>query len=127
MIDINKIKKSAEKDFEKTWVETAKLLPKNTKIEIKGKGKAHPVRNMMQKLRRVILYAGFDEIENKTILPDSDVYKQYGPEAPVILDRAFYLAKMPRPDIGLSDKSFVILYNNLSRSKGKPLINNLKT
>ncbi len=36
------------------------------------------------------------------MLPDSDVVKQYGPEARVILDRAFYLAELPRPDIGLS-------------------------
>jgi O-phosphoseryl-tRNA synthetase len=32
------------------------------------------------------------------------VVKQYGPEARVILDRAFYLAELPRPDIGLSAK-----------------------
>jgi O-phosphoseryl-tRNA synthetase len=32
------------------------------------------------------------------------VVKQYGPEARVILDRAFYLAELPRPDIGLSEK-----------------------
>jgi len=37
-------------------------------------------------------------------MPDSDVVKQYGPEARVILDRAFYLAELPRPDIGLSEK-----------------------
>jgi O-phosphoseryl-tRNA synthetase len=43
-------------------------------------------------------------VENLTILPDSDVVKQYGPEARVILDRAFYLAELPRPDVGLSAK-----------------------
>jgi len=37
-----------------------------------------------------------------TSLPDSDVRKQYGPEALVILDRAFYLAELPRPEIGVS-------------------------
>ena len=45
---------------------------------------------------------GFAEIENLTILPESDVTKEYGPEALVILDRAFYLAELPRPEIGVS-------------------------
>lgn len=101
--DIEKIINRTEQDFEKTWVYSAKLIPRDTQVELKGKGQAHPVRNMIQKSRRILLYMGFSEIENKTILPDTDVYKEYGPEAPVILDRAFYLAKMPRPDIGLGN------------------------
>lgn len=100
--NIEQIITASYQNFEKAWSDTAKLLPRNTKISLNGKGEAHPIRNMMQKSRRILLYMGFDEIENRTILPDTDVYKEYGPEAPVILDRAFYLAKMPRPDIGLS-------------------------
>jgi len=100
---IEEIIKKTEKNFEKTWAESVSLIPKDSKIELKGKGKAHPVKNMIQKSRRILLYMGFDEIENKTILPDTDVYKEYGPETPVILDRAFYLAKIPKPDIGLGE------------------------
>jgi len=37
------------------------------------------------------------------------VVKQYGPEARVILDRAFYLAELPRPDIGLSARKIAQL------------------
>jgi len=105
MVSLNTqdIIKQSEMDFEKAWAETSKLIPRDTRIEIKGRGKPHPVRNMIQKSRRILLYMGFDETENKTILPDTDVYKEYGPEAPVILDRAFYLAKIPRSDIGLGD------------------------
>ena len=66
------------------------------------KGKPHLVRELIQKSRQILLNLGFDEIENLTMLPDSDVVKQYGPEARAILDRAFYLAELPRPDIGLS-------------------------
>ncbi|GAI24153.1 unnamed protein product, partial [marine sediment metagenome] len=57
---------------------------------------------MIQQSREILLNLGFDEVENPTILPDYDVSKQYGPEARIILDRVFYLAELPRPEIGLS-------------------------
>ncbi|MCD6092806.1 MAG: O-phosphoserine--tRNA ligase [Candidatus Aenigmarchaeota archaeon] len=103
-LNIKEIKESAKKDFEETWVRTSKLLPKKTKIIIKKRGEEHPFRKMVNKLRKIFLDMGFDEMENPTILPAEDVYKQYGPEAAVILDRAFFLAKLPRPEIGLSNK-----------------------
>ena len=102
MFDIEKIKEKAKNNFEKAWKESVKYIPKNTKIELTKVGKPHPNRTMMQRFRRILLNSGFDEMENRTILPEEDVYKEYGPEAPVILDRTFYLAKLPRPDIGLS-------------------------
>ncbi len=67
-----------------------------------ARGTSHPLRDIIQRSREILLALGFDEIENRTILPEKDVFRQYGPEAPVILDRAFYLARLPRPDIGLS-------------------------
>ena len=100
--NIEEIIEKSKKDFEKTWFNSAKLIPKDTHIEIKGKGESHPVRDMIQKSREILLGLGFDEVENKSILPNTDVYREYGPEAPIILDRAFYLAKLPRPDVGLS-------------------------
>ncbi|MBD3341737.1 MAG: O-phosphoserine--tRNA ligase, partial [Candidatus Lokiarchaeota archaeon] len=33
---------------------------------------------------------------------EDEIFKQYGPEAALILDRLFYLAGLPRPDIGIS-------------------------
>lgn len=105
MFEINKIKKLAKEDFEKTWVDSVRLIPKNTIIKLpSSNGKSHILRDMMEKARKILLELGFDEIENRTIFPDSDVFKQYGPETPVILDRAFYLAKLPRQDIGLSQE-----------------------
>lgn len=101
MIDPQKIQESAQADFEKTWLESAAELPRNTTVQLKGRGRLHPVRQMMEKSRQILSGMGFTEMENKTILPEEDVYKQYGPEAPVILDRAFYLATLPRPDIGI--------------------------
>ncbi|MFH0860605.1 MAG: O-phosphoserine--tRNA ligase [Candidatus Altiarchaeota archaeon] len=67
-----------------------------------SKGSTHPIHDLVQKVREVFVGLGFDEVENPVFLPEDDVYKQYGSEAPVILDRVYYLAGLPRPDIGLS-------------------------
>jgi O-phosphoseryl-tRNA synthetase len=100
--DTGEIKSKAKSNFTDAWTATAKLIPTGTKITLPEKGKPHLVRELIQKSRQILLNLGFDEVENLTLLPDSDVVKQYGPEARVILDRAFYLAELPRPDIGLS-------------------------
>lgn len=103
MFDVSKIKAQAKANFVEAWTSTANLVPTNTTINLKGKkGKRHPARELIQKSREILLNLGFDEVENLTILPDYDVVKQYGPEARVILDRVFYLAELPRPEIGLS-------------------------
>lgn len=98
------IKAQARTNFTDAWIATAKLIPTGTEVSLAKKGKPHLVRELIQKSRHILLNLGFDEVENLTLLPDSDVVKQYGPEARVILDRAFYLAELPRPDIGLSAK-----------------------
>jgi len=100
--DTDEIKSKAKSNFTDAWIATAKLIPTGTEISLAGKGKPHLVRELIQKSRQILLSLGFDEVENLTMLPDSDVVKQYGPEARAILDRAFYLAELPRPDIGLS-------------------------
>ncbi len=100
------IKKKAQKDYERAWLKTTKLLTRTgRKIEWKkAKGKTHPVEELAQKIRGVLLAYGFDEVINPSMVSEDDVRKQYGPEAAVILDRVFYLAGLPRPDIGLSQK-----------------------
>ena len=105
-LNIKKIKKQAKDNFEKTWTQTSKIF-ENTKDEFifeKKHGKEHILQKTIFLLRNIFLNFGFDEIQNLTIIPDEDVYKQYGPESAVILDRAFYIAKLPRPEIGLSNK-----------------------
>jgi len=102
--DTGEIKSRVKRDFTDAWIATAKLIPTGTEISLTKKGKPHLVRELIGRSRQILLNLGFDEVENLTLLPDSDVVKQYGPEARVILDRAFYLAELPRPDIGLSAK-----------------------
>jgi len=103
--DTEDIRKRAKKDFEKAWVDTAKILPSGAKDYSGGTGKAHPVQEITQEIRKIFLNLGFDEVENPLFVPEEEVYWQYGPEAPVILDRCYYLAGLPRPDIGLGDKT----------------------
>jgi len=99
------IKKRAKKNFEKTWIETSGILPSGVKDYSSGTGKPHPIHDLIQEIRKIFLELGFDEVENQIFIPEEDIYMQYGPEAPVILDRCYYLAGLPRPDIGLSDRT----------------------
>ncbi|MDI6785214.1 MAG: O-phosphoserine--tRNA ligase [bacterium] len=69
----------------------------------KKRGKENPVSALNVQLREIFLELGFDEIINPMIVDEREVYLQYGPEAPLILDRVYYLAGMDRADIGLSD------------------------
>lgn len=100
--DLSQIKEQARINFVEAWMSTAGYIPTDTRVSLSGKGKPHPLRELIQKSREILLNLGFDEVENLTILPDSDVVKQYGPESRVILDRAFYLAELPRSEIGVS-------------------------
>jgi len=103
--DTRKLREDAKTDFRKAWLESTSLVPKEGEISYSlREGKAHPVQDLIQKVRKVFLDMGFDEIENQMFISEEDVYKQYGAEAPVILDRVYYLAGLPRPDIGLSDE-----------------------
>ncbi len=68
------------------------------------RGNSHPIQDLIQEIRDIFLNKGFDEIENQIFIPEDEVYKQYGSEAPVVLDRCYYIAGLPRPDIGLSTK-----------------------
>ncbi len=100
--DTKDIKARAKQDFEKTWTDTAKLLPeKSAKDYIGGTGMVHPLHMLVQDVRKTFISMGFSEVENPLFVPEEEVYWQYGPEAPVILDRCYYLAGLPRPDIGL--------------------------
>jgi len=95
------IKAAAREDYRRAWLETAKLIPAGGADYLGGRGGPHPLHELAQKVRNVLLNLGFDETENQIFIPEEDVYKQYGPEAPVILDRCYYLGGLPRPDIGL--------------------------
>jgi len=107
-VKLNKkqIIKLAKKDFEKAWVETSKTLKKPhhdyeyPRLRFKT-GKTHMLYDTISELRQAYIKLGFDEVINPVFIDEEHIYKQFGPEAPAVLDRCFYLAGLPRPDIGL--------------------------
>lgn len=100
--DVRNIKEKARKNFGEAWLETAKLLPAESGRDYSGgRGSEHMLHALVNEVRAIFLSLGFDEVENNIFVPEEEVYWQYGPEAPVILDRCYYLAGLPRPDIGL--------------------------
>ena len=104
-----RIEKLAKKDFEKAWIETKELLPE---VSIDRKypiikpefGKPHPLFETIERLRQAYLRLGFEEVVNPVFIEDKEVKRQFGPEALAVLDRCYYLAGLPRPDVGLSDE-----------------------
>ncbi len=102
--DPNEIKESAKKDFEKTLSETSRFFVGERSFKFpKRRGKKHLIAIYSNKAGEILLDMGFDEVVLKPVWEDQHVRLQYGPEAPAILDRLYYLATLPRPDIGLSD------------------------
>lgn len=105
-MDKKKIIKLAKKDFERAWMMTPKTVKKphhddeypRLKLET---GKSHMLYDTIAQLRQAYLNLGFKETVNPIFIEEDHIYKQFGPEAPAILDRCFYLAGLPRPDIGI--------------------------
>lgn len=103
--DTKKILRNAEVDYERTWMETAKLLRTKGKcFDIVNKAKEHPLITLAARARKVLLKLGFTETIVPMIIEKDEIYRQYGPEAPVILDRVFFLAGLSRPDVGIGQK-----------------------
>lgn len=101
-----KIAKKAERNFEKAWEETAELLPQPSPAEhrYRDEGRPHPLFETLHRLRKVYLELGFEEVINPLFVEEKEVRRQFGPEAPAVLDRCYYLAGLPRPDVGLSEE-----------------------
>ncbi len=104
-LDIRKLRASAKKDYERAWLEGAKLIEKKGELfSLRDKSKPHPLFGLFERVRHVLLRLGFTEVVVPMLVDKKEVYSQYGVEAPVILDRVFFLAGLERPDIGISNK-----------------------
>jgi O-phosphoseryl-tRNA synthetase len=118
--DPDAIRKSAAQDFEKTWNMGKELIPapaiNDSYPRLKlGYGKTHPIFETAHLLREAYLRMGFTETMNPLIVEDREVYRQFGSEALAVLDRCFYLAGLPRPDVGLSDERIAKVSSILGR------------
>ena len=107
--DPDDIKKAASKDFDAAWnkgkdyISSTELNDQYPHMTIKY-GKPHPVYDTISKLRDAYMRMGFEEMMNPLIVDEREVHKQFSHEALAVLDRCFYLAGLPRPNVGISDE-----------------------
>ncbi|KXB03755.1 hypothetical protein AKJ45_00705 [candidate division MSBL1 archaeon SCGC-AAA261F19] len=103
--DIERVKRRAEEDFEQAWLDSKDMIKKKGKLlSLRKKGSSHPLFDLIQEIRQLLIELGFREVVVPTLIEKSEIFKQYGPQAPVILDRIFFLAALERPDIGISNE-----------------------
>ncbi len=101
--DIEKLKEKAEKDYEEAWKDSGDLIDKKGRsLSLEDKGSSHPLFNLVQEFRGVFTDLGFREIIVPALIDESEIHKQYGPQAPIILDRIFFLAGLDRSDLGIA-------------------------
>ncbi len=109
-VPIDEILKIKEKSFEEAWKYGGSLFDDGSLYDLqrlasaRSKGTPHLLNDLIEKMRQRLFELGFDEILNETIFPAEDVMKQWGPTGYAILDRCYYLAALPRPDVGLSSQ-----------------------
>ena len=103
--DVRKLRAKAKRDYERAWLEGARLIEKRGRLfSRQDKRRTHPLFELIERTRRALLELGFTEVVVPMLVDKREVQVQYGPEAPVILDRIFFLAGLERPDIGISRK-----------------------
>jgi len=105
--DARKFKELAEKDFEKAWLAGQEIISTKDPNKLYPRigyhyGEEHPVFKTIEMLRKAYISMGFREVVNPIIVEDVHVKKQFGKEALAVLDRCFYLASLPKPNIGIS-------------------------
>ncbi len=102
-LPIKRILAQANEDYEEAWLNSNEYLKmKGNLFNLEDHGKAHPLKKFIQESREELIKLGFEELVLPMFVHEDDVYKEYGPEAALILDRLYYLAGLPRPDIGVS-------------------------
>ena len=124
--DPKQIREETSNDFEAAWIAGTKYADEKRVNERHPRsllrlryGKPHPVFETIQKLREAYLRLGFEEVMNPVTIEEAEVKKQFGKEALAVLDRCYYLAGLPRPDIGISDERV----NQMNSYFGKPFSN----
>ncbi|WP_290598205.1 MULTISPECIES: O-phosphoserine--tRNA ligase [unclassified Archaeoglobus] len=105
--DPQKYRELSRRDFEEAWKTGKEILGTRDPNKVYPRigfefGAEHPVFRTIERLRRAYLSIGFSEVVNPVIVEDVHVRKQFGKEALAVLDRCFYLASLPKPNVGMS-------------------------
>ena len=120
--DTDSFRKRARENFERAWHEGPEVLTppgqegRYPRLSY-SRAQAHPIYEMVNRLRETYLLIGFDETCNPIIVEEKDVYRQFGPEASAVLDRVFYLGGLDRPNQGIGRPEL----DCISRITGKGL------
>lgn len=106
--DSRKYRELTERDFEEAWKNSVDVINLREPNQVYPRygypiGEEHPLFKTINNLRRAYTSLGFKEVVNPVIIEDIHVRRQFGKEALAVLDRCFYLASLPRPNIGISD------------------------
>ncbi len=105
--DARAYRELTDEDFERAWVESYSVLTPRSindrypRYHIEA-GVEHPLFRTVQRLREAYLRLGFREVANPLIVEEGHVRRQFGKEALAVLDRCFYLASLPKPNVGIS-------------------------
>jgi O-phosphoseryl-tRNA synthetase len=129
--DARKYKEMVAKDFEDAWKRGIEILtPKEPNVvyprygyDIGGE---HPLFKTINDLRRAYISLGFKEVVNPVIVDQIHVRRQFGKEALTVLDRCFYLASLPRPNIGISGERIARIRDVVGRDVGNREISDLQ-
>lgn len=118
--DPEEYRKRAREHFERAWHEGPSVLTPPSFGERYPRlsycrAAAHPIYEMVNRLRETYLSLGFTETCNPIIVDEQDVYRQFGPEASAVLDRVFYLGGLDRPNQGIGREEL----EGISRITGK--------
>lgn len=101
--DIDRLKEESEEDYDRAWRKSGELIEGSGEFfSPEDKGSSHPLFDLVQEFRENFIEMGFREMAVSVIIEEDEIYKQYGPQAPVILDRVFFLAALDRSDLGIS-------------------------
>ena len=88
--NIKALLEKAKKDYESAWMESRRFLRIEGRcFRLKPLGKSNEIMDFIEEVRRTLVEMGFEEVILPVIVNESEVYKEYGPEAPIILDRVF--------------------------------------
>ncbi|RLI80881.1 MAG: O-phosphoserine--tRNA ligase, partial [Archaeoglobales archaeon] len=121
-----------ERDFESAWLKGREILSEknfNERYPIYQYdcGQEHPVFKTIQDLRKVYLSLGFREVVNPIIVEDVHVKRQFGKEALAVLDRCFYLATLPKPNVGISSEKLREIEEILGRKIDSSEVDRLRS
>ena len=114
-------KKKADENFEASWLSGEEILGvkdinKRYPRLLYRYGKPHPIFETINNLRMAYLRMGFEEVVNPVIVEEEEVKRQFGHESLAVLDRCFYLAGLPRPNIGISKEEITKIEEIIGRN-----------